>query len=85
MYGSSCLVGCVILRQQPVKMLHDLYVYECLGGVIYLASCVLASWFWKDMPALANILKISYLPFMQVRMPIGSVTRVGVTLVCVGW
>ena len=36
-YGSLCLVGCVILRQQPVKMLHllsgDLYMSACAWGV----------------------------------------------------
>ena len=35
-YGSSCLVGCVILRRQPVKMLHllsgDLYTSACSRG-----------------------------------------------------
>ena len=45
-YGSSCLVGCVILRQKPVKMLHllsgDLYTSACAwGGVSLLASGVL--------------------------------------------
>ena len=46
MYGSLCLVGCVILRRQPVKMLHllsgDLYTSACAwGGVSLLASRVL--------------------------------------------
>ena len=48
-YGSLCLVGCVILRRQPVKMLHllsgDLYTSACAwgggGGVSQLASRVL--------------------------------------------
>ena len=45
-YGSLCLVGCVILRQQPVKMLHllsgDLYMSACAWeGVSLLASHVL--------------------------------------------
>ena len=35
-YGPSCLVGCVILRRQPVKMLHlmsgDLYTSACASG-----------------------------------------------------
>ena len=35
-YGSLCLVGCVILRRQPVKMLHllsgDLYTSACAWG-----------------------------------------------------
>ena len=41
-HGSSCLVGCVILRQQPVKMLHllsgDLHMSACAGGGGVLAS-----------------------------------------------
>ena len=46
-YGSSCLVECVILHRQPVKMLHllsgDLYTSACAwgGGVSLLASGVL--------------------------------------------
>ena len=42
-YGSLCLVGCVILRQQPEKMLHllsgDLHTSTCVQG--WLDSCVL--------------------------------------------
>ena len=46
-YGSLCLVGCVDLPRQPVKMLHllsgDLYTSACASGVLAssLASRVL--------------------------------------------